>query len=537
MGRHVFILPALLGALRAVDAQAPSPRMVTPTSGAQEMPEDEPFKPLFFDEAIVDQVAGLVKMGTPPDPSVDPEAFEKTMRLVQARVMLSAAERLVFEPEFSVTDKRASLLGRAVDPRNYQSMASFDWRLQEVPEEAERLRLWDHPNMYFDGHQLHKWMKDPDWVEAHQGAWVNWEGHQIRRSARESDNERVKIFAGNMTMFALAYRFTGEEQYLRKATALAERWWLDGKTGMLPSMNFAIGSRPESRRGNGIIEMKDLWMALDSVALLHETGSREGGTAPEIDPLRVTKDVRWSQSHRVHLRQWCRSYSSWLDKHSSMPRDHHGWWFVVQHAAVMRCAGKTDVALKLRMMRYVRPLLLAARGNGMLAEVMDRTKALDYHFFILKAMILIWHACIKIEALIIAELVARVAHRTIRWLILVIASMNPDWRPEGETVEYNQTVDMTWAESQRLDSVLAINDVDNIALDPRKIAMRFSVLCRWWLQAAKTHGDIGDGTGSTFKWQPLPAPCRQKHVLAFPPLQILSHSMFNATPFAGLTLP
>ncbi|MFM9078530.1 MAG: alginate lyase family protein, partial [Opitutaceae bacterium] len=67
----------------------------------------------------------------------------------------------------------------------------------------------------------------------------------------------------------LAFHFTGDERYARKAAQLARVWFLDRATRMNPNFQHAQGIPGRSPgRGTGLIEARHLMLLNDGLALL-----------------------------------------------------------------------------------------------------------------------------------------------------------------------------------------------------------------------------------------------------------------------------
>jgi len=154
--------------------------------------------------------------------------------------------------------------------------------------------------------------------------WVVWDGHarpDNSEVSRNADRLRAEWFHSNFTMFTLAYYYTADDRYARKAVSLARRWWLDDETAMLPKLDFSQGDRAPSKRHFGIIEMRGIAMALDAVALLKRS--------------RAWDEARDGE----RMQRWCSAYADWLDgSEEGRSPNNHRWFYMVQLAAVRRCA-------------------------------------------------------------------------------------------------------------------------------------------------------------------------------------------------------
>lgn len=129
----------------------------------------------------------------------------------------------------------------------------------------------------------------------------------------------------------LAYYFTSDEQYARKAVLLIRTWFLDPATRMNPNLNFGQGIKgKDAGRPSGLIETREIGLIPDAVALL--AGSKE-----------------WTDEDQKGLVKWFDAYLRWLKESpigssEAASTNNHGVWYDVQAAAVALFVGKDDLA-------------------------------------------------------------------------------------------------------------------------------------------------------------------------------------------------
>lgn len=88
------------------------------------------------------------------------------------------------------------------------------------------------------------------------------------------DRVRLGTFAGRVTTLSLAWYFSGEEKYARKATELIRVWFFDNATRMNPNLNYAQvvpGRFNNQGRCYGVIDTYSFVEMLDGVQLLEQS--------------------------------------------------------------------------------------------------------------------------------------------------------------------------------------------------------------------------------------------------------------------------
>ena len=76
------------------------------------------------------------------------------------------------------------------------------------------------------------------------------------------DRDRLGNMAKAVTTLGIAYYFSGNEQYAKKATDFLKVWFLDAKTKMNPNLNYGQtipGRRDGLGRGTGMIDTRLLY--------------------------------------------------------------------------------------------------------------------------------------------------------------------------------------------------------------------------------------------------------------------------------------
>jgi len=262
------------------------------------------------------------------DPLLQP-AYDKLVR---------DAEKALRAPLVAVTDKH-TLLPPTGDKHDYLSLSPYWW-----PDPSK-----------------------PDGLP-----YIRRDGETNPESKRDLDQPRVAAMGGNVQTLALAYYFTGNEAYARRAAEQLRAWFLDPRTRMNPHLRFAqlVRGNPDER-GSGIIDTRWFIETVDAVGLLQ--GSRS-----------------WRAQDQRALQQWFAAYLTWLrdspnGKHEYAARNNHGSWYAAQTAALALFTGDTAYARQIvgevpaRIGWQITP-------DGSQPIELERTRSLHYSGFNVEAL-------------------------------------------------------------------------------------------------------------------------------------------------------
>ena len=119
--------------------------------------------------------------------------------------------------------------------------------------------------------------------------------------------------AKNVTTLSLAWYYSGEERYARRAVKLLRIWFLDKKTRMNPNLNYAQfipGTKGNSGRPSGLIDSYSFVTMLNAVKLLE--GSKS-----------------YTAKDRSGLEKWFSDFATWwqnsdLGKVERAQNNNHG---------------------------------------------------------------------------------------------------------------------------------------------------------------------------------------------------------------------
>ena len=211
--------------------------------------------------------------------------------------LLADAQKALRAPLISVTQK-STLLPPTNDKHDYYSLSPYWW-----PDPAK-----------------------PDGLP-----YIRRDGETNPESKRDLDQPRVAAMGFNVQTLALAYYFTGREEYAKRAAEQLRAWFLDPATRMNPHLRFAqlVRGNP-NERGSGIIDTRWFIEAVDAAQLIANSSS-------------------WSAGDQKALQDWFRQYLNWLrtspnGAHEFKAVNNHGSWFAAQTASYAMFVGDTAVA-------------------------------------------------------------------------------------------------------------------------------------------------------------------------------------------------
>ncbi len=174
----------------------------------------------------------------------------------------------------------------------------------------------------------------------------------------------------------LAYWFTGDERYAKKAATLTRTWFLDPATRMNPNLDHAQAIPGlNTGRGIGIIEARHLIGLNDGLALL------AGSPA-------------WTESEVKAMRAWLGDYYHWLTTSKnggteSSEKNNHGSWFDAQATDIALALGRTDEAKKILESVSTKRIALQIEPDGSQPLELKRTRSLNYVLFNIEALVLL----------------------------------------------------------------------------------------------------------------------------------------------------
>jgi hypothetical protein len=212
----------------------------------------------------------------------------------------------------------------------------------------------------------------PDSTKPDGLPYIRRDGQTNPESKRDLDQPRVAALGWNLQTLALAYYFSGDEAYARRAAEQLRTWFLDTATRMTPHLRFAQLVRGIDReRGSGIIDTRWFIETVDAVGLIEGSGA-------------------WTADDTRRLREWFRSYLTWLrtspnGAHEQRARNNHGSWFAAQTAAYALFVGDTALAREIVAEAKAR-IGWQITPEGQQPIELERTRSMHYSAFNIEAL-------------------------------------------------------------------------------------------------------------------------------------------------------
>lgn len=170
---------------------------------------------------------------------------------------------------------------------------------------------------------------------------------------------------------ALAYRFTGDARYAKKAAEVIRAWFLTPTTRMNPSLRFAQGiPGVVEGRGTGLLDTRYLWMVMDSMALIGDA----------LSPAEVQA-----------MRRWFADYALWfetsdLGHDEAASKNNHGMFYDMQMVTLWMFLGENERAREMLFRAQTTRFAAQIDQNGLMPFELARTRPFHYHTFTLEAV-------------------------------------------------------------------------------------------------------------------------------------------------------
>ncbi len=193
----------------------------------------------------------------------------------------------------------------------------------------------------------------------------NPEIHLITDHAKADQLEKA------VQSLALAYYFTGDEKYAKKASQFLHVWFLDSATKMNPNLQYAQAIKGVNEgRGTGVIETIGFSTILNVVRLLDDSKF-------------------WTKHDKEQFNEWFSDYLNWMlesknGKAEYNAKNNHGIWYDMQILSIELYLGKTGIAKEFITTTFKR-VSEQIEPDGKMPLELARTAALSYSTFCLEA--------------------------------------------------------------------------------------------------------------------------------------------------------
>lgn len=211
------------------------------------------------------------------------------------------------------------------------------------------------------------WWPNPDTDDGLP--YINRDGQVNPESKGDrADTTNLGSMATAVDQLALAYYFTGGNQYADRAALLLHTWFLNPETLMNPHLEYgqAIPGITEGR-GIGIIDTLRLLKVMDAAILLHGSGS-------------------WTSGDHIALKQWYAEFLNWLQTSpngldESQTTNNHSTWYDAQVAGFALFVGKDGIARETLLAVGPKRIATQIEADGSQPHELTRTRTLSYSLF------------------------------------------------------------------------------------------------------------------------------------------------------------
>ncbi|MEQ9021172.1 MAG: alginate lyase family protein, partial [Pseudomonadales bacterium] len=207
--------------------------------------------------------------------------------------------------------------------------------------------------------------------------WIRKDGVTNPETQTDAvDRNRLGLMTEGVKYLSLAYYFTEDEQYARKAISMLNTWFLAENTKMNPHLEYAqsVPGNPKGRR-SGILDGRLIALVIpDAIVILRDS-------------------PYWTDSFENGMQEWLTEYLNWLTE-SDLGREgaqqvnNHGSWYRLHVASIARFVGRNSVAEN--MIYQVRESLEEQIDEkGRQIHELERTRSFFYSCFNLKPLLML----------------------------------------------------------------------------------------------------------------------------------------------------
>ena len=204
--------------------------------------------------------------------------------------------------------------------------------------------------------------------------YVQRDGQRNPEVDTGTDRQDVEKVFDSTYDLALAWYYTGDKRYARKAGQVLRTWFLDPATRMNPNLNHAqfIPCKYDGR-AIGIIDFSQSYTSVvDAIAIL-------GTGAPG-----------WTKTDRTAMTKWNSDFLGWLKnsafgKEEGAAANNHGTFYDMQLAALAYATGDKALAKRTVLDARAKRIDPQIAGDGSQPQELARTRSWHYSTFDLVA--------------------------------------------------------------------------------------------------------------------------------------------------------
>jgi len=195
--------------------------------------------------------------------------------------------------------------------------------------------------------------------------YIRRDGERNPEINKITDHRSLDDLENSVETLALAYYFTADEAYARKAAELLRTFFLEPATRMNPNLEYGqFIPGVNTGRGIGLIETRGLTRVVDAIGLV------EGSKALTVDEERG-------------LKNWFEKFLQWMldsknGREEAAARNNHGTYYDVQVVSYSLFVGRKDLAKQILEQARTRRIAAQIEPDGRQPLELARTRAWSY---------------------------------------------------------------------------------------------------------------------------------------------------------------